>query len=363
MPDLVVASAYGPNGASTRVRALDWVRFLGLEAETHHYLGTQNVRPRTLARQPLGVLRAERQLRALRRRPAPERLLVSRSMGPFTGGRLEETLLSRAGWGVYDFDDAIFATGAIGIYRVFGQSAGWSRAVRSADLVIAGNEYLAEAAGALNSTVRVIPSCVDPDSYPQKQDYAVGSVPTVIWMGSPSTEGYLLEVSGALLDVHRRTGARLVVVSAGQRPLGELDAMVDRVAWDGPRTDGLLAQADCGIMPLPDTPFTRGKNAYKLLQCGAAGLPVVGTPVGVNEQVLERLHGRAATDRESWVAALLDLLQEPEADRRARGQAARAGVEAHYSYAAWAPVFRAALHLSPGVPQETAQAASPRPPR
>ena len=106
---LVIGSSYGPAGASTRVRALDWLLFLGLEAQVLDYLGTPNVRPGTLLRQPWGVVTAERRLRSLRRADPWERLLVSRSMGPFTRGRLEAALLERAGWGVYDFDDALYA--------------------------------------------------------------------------------------------------------------------------------------------------------------------------------------------------------------------------------------------------------------
>src|SRR3954465_15932054 len=99
---LVIGSSYGPAGASTRVRALDWLRFLGLEAQVLDYLGTPNVRPGTPLRQPWGVITAERRLRWSRRAGPGERLLVSRSMGPFSRGRLEAALLERAGVGVYD---------------------------------------------------------------------------------------------------------------------------------------------------------------------------------------------------------------------------------------------------------------------
>jgi hypothetical protein len=46
-PSLVVASSYGASGASMRVRVLDWLAFLGLDADVHDYLGTANVRPGT----------------------------------------------------------------------------------------------------------------------------------------------------------------------------------------------------------------------------------------------------------------------------------------------------------------------------
>ncbi len=363
-PALVVASSYGRAGASSRVRVLEWLSFLGLPAEVLDYLGTSDVRPGTLARDPLGVLRAEVRLRRVLSGPAPERLLVSRSMTPLAGGRLEAAFLRRAGWGVYDFDDALYADDRGGIHRFLGEGAGWARAVRAADLVVAGNTYLAEAAAEHNDDVVVIPSCVHPAAYPQKQDYAVGFPPRLIWMGSPSTERFLEAVAPALLAVHRRTGARLTVVSAGDRSLGDLAPMTDRVRWDGSRTDALLAEADCGLMPLPDDPFTRGKCAYKLLQYGAAGLPAVASPVGVNAQVLDELGGLAARNTDEWTDALLALLEEPESARRARGLQARAAVEHGYSYAAWGPAFLRALNLDEGsTGRDTAPSSSAEPRR
>jgi glycosyltransferase involved in cell wall biosynthesis len=125
--------------------------------------------------------------------------------------------------------------------------------------------------------------------------------------------------------------------------------MTDRVTWAGPATDALLAEADCGLMPLPDDTWTRGKCAYKLLQYAAAGLPVIGSPVGVNARVLDELAGSAATDSDSWVEAVVELLRAPETERRARGLAARRGVEEHYSYTAWRRSFLEALHLTDAV--------------
>jgi glycosyltransferase involved in cell wall biosynthesis len=132
--------------------------------------------------------------------------------------------------------------------------------------------------------------------------------------------------------------------------------MVDRVAWAGARTDALLAEADLGVMPLPDTPFTRGKCAYKLLQYGAAALPAVATPVGVNARVVDELHGLAASTADEWVDAVTALLHEGGTARRDRGRAARRAVVERYSYAAWAPAFRRALRL----PDDVAAASADR---
>jgi glycosyltransferase involved in cell wall biosynthesis len=343
---LVVAASYGAAGASARVRVFDWLRFTGLRAEVHDYLSSSNVRPVTLLRHPAGVVRAEAKLRRLRRDgEAIDRLLISRSMGPFTRGSLEAGLLRRAAWGVYDFDDALWADPRAGVHRFWNEGVVWERAVRDADLVIAGNDLLAEAAARLNPEVEVIPSCLDPSSYPVKQRYELPAVPRLVWIGSSGNESYLGIAASALVEVNRLTGARLMVISAGSRPLGPLAHMTDRIPWDAATYGRLLATADCGIMPVPDNPYTRGKCAYKLLQYGAAGLPVVASPVGINAVVIEQLAGLAATDVGSWVRALLEVLGTSDADRCARGTAARRTVEERYSFAVWRPAFLRALRL------------------
>jgi glycosyltransferase involved in cell wall biosynthesis len=325
---------------------MGWLRFTGLRAEVYDYLSSSNVRPATLIRQPAAVIRAEVKLRRLRHDAgAIDRLLISKSMGPFTRGSLESELLRRATWGVYDFDDALWVDRRAGVHRIYNEGIVWERAVRDADLVIAGNDHLAEAAARLNPAVEVIPSCLDPSSYAVKQQYALGTVPRLIWIGSPGNEWYLDAVAPALVEVNRLTGARLMLISSGRRPLGQLAHMTDRVTWDAATYGQLLATADCGIMPVPDNPYTRGKCAYKLLQYGAAGLPVVASPVGINAVVIQQLDGRAATDVGSWVRALLEVLGEGDADRRARGAAARRAVEERYSYAVWRPAFLRALRL------------------
>ncbi|MEU2348294.1 glycosyltransferase family 4 protein [Modestobacter sp. NPDC049651] len=344
-PSLVVGGSYGAGAASMRVRVLQWLRFLDLGAEVHDYLGTSNVRPATLLRRPLDVLGAEVELARFSSRARPERLLISRSMGPFTRGRAEAALLTRAGRGVYDFDDALFDDRRGGVHGFFGEATAWERSVRAADVVLAGNDHLASAAARLNPNVEVLPTCVEPSDYPLKQQYAVGSVPRLVWLGSPVNERYVVAVAPALLEVHRRTGARLTMISAGDRRLGALDAMTDRVQWAGARTDALLAESDVGIMPLPDTPYERGKCAYKLLQYAAAGLPAVATPIGVNAVVVDQVRGLAARDHDEWVQALVTLLEESGDARRVRGRAARAAVEQHYSYRAWQHLFCAALAL------------------
>jgi len=94
---------------------------------------------------------------------------------------------------------------------------------------------------------------------------------------------------------------------------------------------------DIGVMPMPDTPWTRGKCGYKLIQYMACGLPVVAAPVGVNAEIVEHgVNGFLASTDQEWREALSTLLANPELRRR-MGAAGRKKVEEHYSLQVWGP--------------------------
>jgi glycosyltransferase involved in cell wall biosynthesis len=88
---------------------------------------------------------------------------------------------------------------------------------------------------------------------------------------------------------------------------------------------------DVGLMPLPDTDWTRGKCAFKMISYMAVGLPVVVSPVGVNSEILRLGQvGLAAATSDEWYDALSALF----ADRslaHAMGAEGRRVVSEHYS--------------------------------
>jgi len=339
---LQVVSQYGAGGASSRVRVLDWLKHLGLSARVHEYAGLANSRPATLLRQPLRVVRAEARVRRLTREVSQSTLIVSRQASPFSRGRLEAGLLTNAERGVYDFDDALMVSPE---GRVTNKARAWLAAVRAADVVIAGNDFLAaraEEAGA--RAVVMIPSCVEPSDYVHKKEFQAGSPPTAVWLGSPSTEGYLDLIATPLLRLHQKTGLRLRLISSGQASRGPLDVMVDRVEWRLGLPEETLWRNDLAIMPLPDSRWAQGKCAYKILQYAAAALPVVASPVGANRLALERLGGLSAETEDEWVDAITTILDAAPVARRELGASALQGVEQHYSFSAWAQTWSRTVH-------------------
>lgn len=348
---IYAVTPYGRKGGSSRVRVFEWLDRIAEPRVVSSYISHHNANPFEVARHPVAVLAAERRLRRMAGQ-RPERLLLHREASPLSRGDLERRLLSSSVFSVYDFDDALqWDWGARGgrLRRIAPKAPKALIAAQTADRVVAGNAVLAEWAAEHSQDVVVIPSCVAPDRYRRKTDYAVGDPPRLGWIGSAGNEVYLQPVASALREIHRRTGARLTLISTTRPRLGDLEDMTDRVAWSESTQYALLSELDVGLAPVPDELYERGKSGYKLLQYAAAGTPVVASPVGVNREILSALGMPAPEDAEEWTDAILDLLTRPAEARAALGCRARELAELHYSYDAWLPRWRDAMGLAGSV--------------
>jgi glycosyltransferase involved in cell wall biosynthesis len=223
-----------------------------------------------------------------------------------------------------DVDDAIH------LYR-----GGWAarKLARLADLVVVGNNWLAEAWRRWNGEVEVLPTAVDTAAY------RVGPLPerpAIGWIGSAGNLRYLEGIAPALGYVARRFPDVSIAVCCERAP--DLPGLPVRyVPWSAAAEADFLASITLGVMPLDDGPWERGKCSFKMLQYLAAGRPCVVSPVGMNREVLAQAEiGLAATTHAEWVAALSAILADRAGAQRL-GAAGRALVEARYSLAALAP--------------------------
>jgi glycosyltransferase involved in cell wall biosynthesis len=328
------------------VRVFEWLDRVSEPYLLSTYISQSNSKPSSLLRRPLSVMAAERRLRRMAKGATP-RLLLHREASPLSRGDLERRLLANSQFAVYDFDDALqwdWGDGAA-YRRVAPKALKALTAVQNADRVIAGNSILADWASDYNDDVIVIPSCVSPDAYHVKSDYEVRDPPRLGWIGSVDNEANLCLIRRALHEIHRRTGARLTLIGTTRPRLGDLEHLIDRVAWSETVQHSSLAEFDLGIMPLRDDPQMRGKCGYKLLQYSAAGIPSIGSPVGTNEKILSRLGMPSARTEDDWLDAVLDLLERSSEDRNALGRHAREVTSRHYSFDAWLPRWRSAVGI------------------
>jgi hypothetical protein len=312
----------------------EWLEYTGTTAISRDYLELLSNGPGELARRPLSVAAFEIKLRAVASKRLP-RVLISRAATPLGNGSVEARLLEKSDHGVFDFDDAIMlpSTSRLANMLVAAEVKA-IRMVTSADQVVAGNEWLAEWASKHAKNVIVIPSCVDTGKYTAKSSFRLEGAPRMVWVGSQATEKYLESITPALEVVHRETRATLTVISSLQPSRLDSLPFVNRIQWS-PQEQLKLSAFDLALSPLSPGVWENGKCGYKAIQYAASGLPIVGSPIGVNAVLLPKFGALSARNHDEWVSAIMDVLAATDGDRAESGKSARMAAECEFSFAAW----------------------------
>ena len=334
---------YGPLAASTRHRLLqyqDGLRARGIELEVVPLLGDRYLQRRFEGgRLPLGEMlgAACGRLRELRT-GGHDLAIVHCELFPLMPGLVERSLLARKPY-IYDFDDAFYLKYRGGRFKPLSPFLGgkFEAVMSGAAAIAAGNAELQRHAEACNRHVVRLPTVVDAERYRVAMRKRVAGEPfTVGWIGSPSTAPYLQSLAAPLATLGREGPVRLVVVG-GKAPSIEGIEVVGH-AWRESTEIALIGGFDVGVMPQPDTPWTRGKCAFKLIQYMACGVPVVGSRVGANVDVVGPDSGFLVDSDAGWLAALR-VLRDDQAMAESMGAAGRARIEAEYSLARNLPVL------------------------
>ncbi|MCK4535455.1 MAG: glycosyltransferase family 4 protein [Desulfuromonadales bacterium] len=249
----------------------------------------------------------------------------------FTSAEIR-VIRSLAKYIVYDFDDAVmYKEDAADDRRAARQQSRFAANLSHVDLVLAGNNYLADSARRYNSNVHVLPTCLDTERYTMhpRKDSKQNAV-TLGWIGSRGTLRYLKGIAPILDEVgQKRPETRLKIIADDFFDLEHMPVV--KTVWSSETEISEIHSFDIGLMPLTDDPWTRGKCGFKLLQCMAVGLPVVTSPVGANREIVTNgSDGYWAEDHSAWVEKLLDLIDDAER-REQMGQRARQKIEEYYS--------------------------------
>jgi len=263
---------------------------------------------------------------------------------------------------VYDFDDSIFHPPP-----KWPEHKSFERrkelgdiAITHADLVIAGNQYLADYARRFNKSVAVIPSVVETGQLDVKvinyerwgfvqqifvpETRSREGVPLVVgWIGGAGSLRFLDRIGPILRDLQCIYPFEMRVISSEAWQFPGLS--VTNKKWSLVEEVRDIQQFDIGLMPLEsDNPFVQGKCGFKAIEYMACGLPVVASAVGANVLIIEHgVSGYLASGEDEWFNCLQVLLEDV-ALRRRIGKRARNRVEEVYSIAAVLPQLLSALH-------------------
>ena len=253
--------------------------------------------------------------------------LVQRGVYPMGPGWAVGPLERFPGRVVYDLDDAVFELAPV--LQDKGRATRWlygpqqsRRLLVRADAVVASTEVLAEALPGRRADA-VLPTVPDPSIFPRVEQHADGPL-RVGWTGTEGNLPYLDPLAGVFERLDREGIARLEVIAP--RPWSGASSFH---RWRLEEEPELFARFEVGLMPLPDTPYTRAKAGFKMLQYMAAGAAVVASPVGVNVELIERSGaGYLATEPAEWEERLRRLAADPHL-RRQLGHRGRAFIEGY----------------------------------
>ena len=310
--------------ASTRYRVLAHLSALdtaGYDAS----VAFQPSRPaRRLFRMPLRVLD---ELRDLRRFSDCDLLMIHRRSYPpimagLLGGGRRPT--------VFDFDDALYLPSPTETHSIRDQKryrSNFNATTAAVDLVLCGNTELAREVE--HQRTSIVPTAVDCSRFHPE---VVGPTlePHLGWVGHSSNLSFLEGIAGPLRELASRHSDLKLIVVADREPNLEGVPMEFR-RWSLDRELECFRDIGIGLMPLDDTPWTRAKCAFKLLQYMALGVPAVVSPVGMNKEVVvSGENAFLATTDDDWVARLDELIGSPELRRRL-GRAGRETVVERFS--------------------------------
>ena len=215
---------------------------------------------------------------------------------------------------VFDVDDAIWLASASDYSN---QRAYAGRVLcsiqsiaRCADIIIAGNHYLADWFADYGAEVRIIPTAIDTERFrPKLTSSEQNSAQFVIgWTGSAGNLSYLQALESSLKEfLNQFSDSELLVIADRHPSFSSLPSeKVRYIPWSPQTEVTAVQQMDIGLMPLPNNEWTKGKCSFKMLQYMACSIPVIVSPVGMNAEVLDLGNiGIAATTESDWYDALV----------------------------------------------------------
>lgn len=193
------------------------------------------------------------------------------------------------------------------------------RSLQKADRVLVGSSCLAQQAAGYHNHITILPLGLNTADYrPETPKPADGKI-RLVWIGSAATLDYIRQLAPVIQKLAAQY-SHLVLRLIGDEFIDMKGVSIEKIQWTPQTRSRGLAESDIGLAPLPDTPFTKGKCSFKVLEYSASGLPVVGSPVGTNpDHIKDSQTGYLVNTDKDWYDKI-SILIENQSLRREMGR-------------------------------------------
>lgn len=300
---LHLLTRYSPLGASSRLRFFQFVPFLlqsGIDTVCSSFFDDgylQNLYAGK-KRQLLPLFSYYRsRWKYLRSIPDGDPLIIEYELLPHLPYCVEKYFLKHNPY-ILNFDDAV----DLHYQKLPVLKNKYPQLIARAAGVIVANDLLLEKFSRYNTNIVKMPT-IPPESI--RPGTEKNGKLTLVWTGTPVTAKFLDVCAEALQQAAETVDFELLIVGSDRRIPG---VNCRNIPWSEENEVEALQQAHAGIMPLTDTPFARGKSAYKLICYLRAGIPGIASPVGENCKVIRQAeNGFLVQNTGEWVTAIRQL--------------------------------------------------------
>ncbi|MAV82977.1 MAG: hypothetical protein CMI90_05910 [Pelagibacteraceae bacterium] len=315
---IVFYPKYGSQSPSYRVRFLSYKKFLenkGYNVETQ-ILFDENFYKNRIFKNKLNLFKVTLfyyiRLKDILTRKKPFIAISHIEFLPFVPIIAELILRLRKIPYMIDIDDAVYLryykkNKFLYSYDIFK----FNYTFKKASNIFVGNKFHLNKLNKYNRNINYIPTVIDFKKYNKYLNKNKFKKFTLVWIGTPSTTKYLLELIPLLNDLVNNNKIKVLLIGADLKQVKNLNC--EFLEWKEETELDILSKCHLGIMPLHDTSWELGKCAYKILQYMALKLPVVASPIGTNKEIIkDAKNGFLASDLNEWNRKIQLLINDKD---------------------------------------------------
>jgi len=260
------------------------------------------------------------------------KIIFAEPFSYFFGIVWAEKILSRHELTIYNTMDADYANFAKNTHVLFNKT----------DITICSSEPILKEAEDINPKVSaiMIPPSVDtehfkpdmeiPDSL-STEDLVIG------WLGNANVHEQNLILLADMLENLQSNDITLRILQGGaelsqtlQKRLAGLNISCEFIKFvESKEVPVVVNSFDVGLAPLCNTEFNQGRSEQKIREYMACGVPVIGSAVGENKNVISPKTGILVNNDKEWTDAIMTLQNQQLRSKMARN--CRTQAENYYS--------------------------------